>query len=112
MALGPVHSWQYDEIVFNDPFQPFLNVLVQHPPSVLPKSQTRPVPFHAANANAGALEKSRGGMPEFTQEMEKEEADRLDAAIQVVLKEQDRWKAILLEKEKTLESLKEQLGED
>lgn len=112
MALGPVHSWQYDEIVFNDPFQSFLNILVQHPPTVLPKSQTRPIPFHAANANGETLEKSRGGVPEFTQEMEKEEGERLEAALKVVLQEQEKWKAILLEKEKVLDGLKQQLGDD
>ncbi|EDR12235.1 uncharacterized protein LACBIDRAFT_153989, partial [Laccaria bicolor S238N-H82] len=59
MKLGPVHSWQYDEIVFNDPYQNFLNLLTAHPPTPLPKAKRR-------------------GVPEFNTLMEKEEADRLE----------------------------------
>ncbi|KII94665.1 hypothetical protein PLICRDRAFT_47691 [Plicaturopsis crispa FD-325 SS-3] len=105
---GPVHSWQYDEIVFNDPFQSFLNTLTAHPPTPLPKSKRRPVPFHAANPKS--LEESKGGVPEFTQAMEKEEAERLEKARKVVIEEQDRWRATLIEKEKELEKLQRQLA--
>ena len=34
--LNPaVHSWQYDEIVFNDPTEALYNVLIQYPPTKL-----------------------------------------------------------------------------
>lgn len=107
--MGPVHSWQYDEIVFNDPFQSFLNILVAHPPTPLPKTKRRPVPFHTANP--ASLEASKGGVPEFTQEMEKEEADRLENARKQVISEQDKWRQILIEKEKELARLQRQLTE-
>jgi YEATS domain-containing protein 4 len=76
--LGPVHSWQYDELVFTDPFQQFLNTLTAHPPTPLPKARRRPVPFHTANP--GSLEASKGGVPEFTAVMEKDEIQRFDDA--------------------------------
>lgn len=107
--MGPVHSWQYDEVVFNDPFQSFLNFLTAHPPTPLPKTKRRPVPFHTANP--ASLEASRGGVPEFTQEMEKEEAERLDTARKKVIAEQSKWRDILIEKEKELAKLKAQLAD-
>ncbi|KAH8096676.1 yeats family protein [Cristinia sonorae] len=105
--LGPVHSWQYDEIVFNDPFQSFYNILIAHPPTPLPKHKRRPVPFHTSNP--GSLEASKGGTPEFTLEMEKEEGERLEAAKRKVVAEQEKWRGILIEKEKELEKLQKML---
>ncbi|KAH7912966.1 yeats family protein [Hygrophoropsis aurantiaca] len=107
IKLGPVHSWQYDEIVFSDPFQSFLTILTDHPPTSLPKAKRKPVPFHVANP--ASLEASKGGVPEFTTEMEKEEAGRLEAARKAVVAEQERWRGILIEKEKELERLQAQL---
>lgn len=107
MKLGPVHSWQYDEIVFNDPYQNFLNLLTTHPPTPLPKAKRRPVPFHLANP--GSLEASKGGVPEFNTLMEKEEADRLEEARKTIVSEQDRWRDILIEREKELQKLQRQL---
>ena len=106
MKLGPVHSWQYDEIVFNDPYQNFLNLLTAHPPTPLPKAKRRPVPFHLANP--GSLEASKGGVPEFNTLMEKEEADRLEEARKTIISEQDRWRGILIEREKELQKLQRQ----
>ena len=107
--IGPVHSWQYDEVVFNDPFQSFLNILTAHPPTPLPKTKPRPVPFHTANP--ASLEASKGGVPEFTQEMEKEEAERLEAARKKVIAKQNKWRDLLIEKEKELAKLKAQLSD-
>lgn len=107
--MGPVHSWQYDEIVFHDPYQSFLNILTAHPPTPLPKHRKKPVPFHTANP--GSLEASKGGVPEFTQEMEKEEAERLETARKTVIAETDKWRAKLIEKEKELEQLQKQLAD-
>ncbi|KDQ64195.1 hypothetical protein JAAARDRAFT_52178 [Jaapia argillacea MUCL 33604] len=109
IASGPVHSWQYDEIVFSDPYQNFLNILTAHPPTPLPKSKSKPVPFNLAHATSAALEASKGGVPEFTQLMEKEEAERLETAKKTVVAETDKWRATLIEKEKELERLKKQL---
>lgn len=107
--LGPVHSWQYDEIVFTDPFQQFLNTLRAHPPTHLPKVRRRPVPFHTANP--GSLEASKGGVPEFTALMEKEEIQRLEDAKKSVFAEQEKLRVSLIEKEKELEKLRRELNE-
>ncbi|WWC94834.1 hypothetical protein V866_001684 [Kwoniella sp. B9012] len=40
-ATLPVHSWQYDEIVFSDPPKNFLDILNEHPPKGLPKINRR-----------------------------------------------------------------------
>lgn len=109
--MGPVHSWQYDEIVFNDPFQSFLNILTAHPPTPLPKSRRKPVPFHSSNMTPAALEASRGGVPEFTQEMEREEANRLESARKAIVVEHEKLRYTLHEKEKELERLKKMLGD-
>lgn len=107
--MGPVHSWQYDEVVFNDPFQTFFNILTAHPPTPLPKTRRRPIPYHTSNP--ASLEASKGGLPEFTQEMEKDEAERLEAARKKVIAEQEKWRNILIEKEKELAKLKAQLAD-
>lgn len=109
MKMGPVHSWQYDEIVFNDPFQNFLNILTSHPPTPLPKTKTKPVPFHLANPKS--LEASRGGLPEFTSLMEKDEAERLEEARKKVIEEHAKWHKKLIEKERELEKLQRQVAE-
>lgn len=107
MKMGPVHSWQYDEVVFNDPYNNFLNILTMHPPTPLPKAKRKPVPFHLANP--GSFEASKGGTPEFTLLMEKEETERLEEARKAVVEEQERWRNMLIEKEKELQKLQEQI---
>ncbi|KAL0950114.1 hypothetical protein HGRIS_010111 [Hohenbuehelia grisea] len=109
MKMGPVHSWQYDEITFNDPYQNFLTILTNHPPTPLPKAKRKPVPFHTSHP--ASLEASKGGVPEFTTVMEKEEADRLEEAKKTVLKQHAEMKLHLEEKERELKRLQKQLGE-
>jgi YEATS domain-containing protein 4 len=109
LAAGPVHSWQYEEIVFNDPYQPFLNTLTAHPPTPLPKTKKRPIPFHIVNP--GSLEASMGGTPEFTALLETDEARRLDEAKKAIVAEQEKMRAVLVEKEKELEKLRARIAE-
>lgn len=110
VKAGPVHSWQYDEVVFNDPFQIFLNTLTAHPPTPLPKAKRRPVPFNLANPDSIGDTKIQG-TPEFTVAMIQEEAERLEKARKQVISEQDKWRAILIEKENLLAKLKKELNE-
>lgn len=105
---GPVHSWQYDEIVFNDPFQSFLNTLIAHPPTPLPKAKKRPIPFHAANP--ASISDTKNGTPEFTAAMIQEEAERLESARKTVIAEQDRLRAVLIDKENELSRLKKEVA--
>jgi YEATS domain-containing protein 4 len=104
-----VHSWQYDELVFNDPFQSFLTTLTAHPPTPLVRNRRKPVPFHLAHM--ASLEASKGGTPEFTQQMEKEEAESLEEARKAVVAEEERWRVKLIEKEKELEQLQKLVAE-
>jgi len=104
IKAGPVHSWQYDEVVFYDPFQSFFNILTQNPPTSLPKEVKRPVPF--STAYPASLEASRGGVPEFTAVMEKEEKERLEVARKAVISEQEKWRGVLIDRERELERLK------
>nr|VWO96102.1 N/A [Ganoderma boninense] len=107
LKSGPVHSWQYDEIVFSDPFQSFLNILTAHPPTMLPKVKRRPVPFHTAHP--GSLEASKGGTPEFQQEMEKEEAERIEKALKQIVEDTHKWRNKLIEQENESNKLKKEL---
>ena len=107
--MGPVHSWQYDEIVFNDPFQNFLNLLTAHPPTPLPKTKRKPIPFHLANP--GSFEESKGGTPEFHSGMIAEEAERLDDARKKIITETERLRNELIQKEAEHEKLKKQLAD-
>ncbi|TDL29364.1 yeats family protein [Rickenella mellea] len=109
LKAGPVHSWQYDEIVFNDPFQSFLNLLTAHPPTPLPKAKRRPVPFHTANPASFA--DTKAGIPEFSQVMIQEEAERLENARKQVIAEQEKWRTVLIEKENELARLKKEMAE-
>ncbi|KAJ2917462.1 hypothetical protein MD484_g2962, partial [Candolleomyces efflorescens] len=109
LKAGPVHSWQYDEIVFNDPFQNFLNLLTSHPPTPLPKAKRKPIPFHLANP--GSFEESKGGTPEFHAGMVAEEADRLDEARKKIIAETERLRNELIQKEAELERAKKQLAD-
>ncbi|TRM67833.1 yeats family-domain-containing protein [Schizophyllum amplum] len=107
-AHGPVHSWQYDEIVFNDPFQNFLNILTANPPTPLPRAPRRPVPFHIAAP--GSLAASKGGTPEFNTQMEREEHARLEEAKRQVAVQTEAMRRLLIEKQSELRKLEEQLA--
>lgn len=114
LKAGPVHSWQYDEIVFNDPFQNFLNLLTSHPPTAIPRHKKHRVPFHTANPASFEESKGKGEgdvPPEFWVGMISEEAERLDEARKKVIGEQERMRNALIEKEQEYERLKKALAE-
>jgi YEATS domain-containing protein 4 len=106
-ATAPVHAWQYDEFVFSDPFQNYLNILIKHPPTSLPKTKRRPVPFSTIYAKT--LSETGQGTPEFNQLMITQEAERLEEAKRKVLEEHEKWKKRLQEKDALLTKLKEQV---
>lgn len=107
--VAPVHSWQYDEVVFHDPYQSFLTTLTNHPPTPLPKLKKHPVPFHVAYPTSA--NDVQDGVPEFNATMIQDEADRLEAARKAVIAEQDRLRDILIKREYELDQLKRELGE-
>jgi len=104
----PVHSWQYDEIVFHEPFQSFYNILTSNPPTLLPSIRKKPVPPIEYPPPPGAPTFSAQETPEFTSSMEKEEADRLEAVRKMLLTETDKMRMRLFEKEEELKQLKNQ----
>ncbi|KAF8338840.1 uncharacterized protein EI90DRAFT_3279412 [Cantharellus anzutake] len=104
----PVHSWQYDEIVFTDPLKPFLDILMAHPPTQWPKMKRRAIPPNPAHPDSLAPPAQRGA-PEFTQVIERDEAERLDAAKRKLVEEAERLRAALIEKEKELARLRKEV---
>ncbi|KZW04163.1 yeats-domain-containing protein [Exidia glandulosa HHB12029] len=106
VPTGPlgVHAWQYDEVVFNDPFQAFLTTLMNHPPTPLPRIRTRPIPAHTSHA--ASLDVNVQYPPEFTTTMEREENERIDDARRKVNEEVERLRDLVLEKEKILARLR------
>ncbi|KAF9509597.1 hypothetical protein BS47DRAFT_1348972 [Hydnum rufescens UP504] len=106
--LEPVYAWQYDEIVFTDPPKAFLDILMAHPPTPLPKVKKRAVPPNPAHTASLAPQGSRWA-PEFTALLERDEGERLDAAKRSIVEETDKQRALLIEKEQELERLKKEL---
>jgi len=111
----PIQSWQYDEIVFTDPLQNFFNILVEHPPTPLPATKRRPIPFHVSlpqnsyEADENSGDGKGGGVPaEFTQSMLKEEADRLQMAFNEVQAQIHKVFTLQHAKTRELEALKQQ----
>jgi YEATS domain-containing protein 4 len=111
----PIQSWQYDEIVFTDPLQNFFNILIEHPPTPLPATKRRPIPFHISlpsssyEADENSGDGKGGGVPaEFTQSIIKEEADRLQMAFNEVQTQIHKVFTLQHTKTRELEALKQQ----
>ncbi|KZT62934.1 yeats-domain-containing protein [Calocera cornea HHB12733] len=103
-----VHAWQYDEIVFTDPTQAFFDILRQHPPIPLPKTRRKGVPPNIANPQSIAT--ISRGIPEFSQVMEREEAERLDQAKKTLTERLIKYKQLMDEKQKEVDKLKADLA--
>lgn len=88
----PVHSWQYDQIIFSDPTQTLYELLLAHPETPLPAKSLR---RGAAEGEGAILEKDRGsaGVPmEFTRGLERGEEMKLEKARRELVMETDRWR--------------------
>lgn len=111
--LEPVHSWQYDEIVFTDPPKAFFDILQANPPTQLPRVKRRPAPPNPGHT--ASLERQPGGSsipPEFTMVLERDEAERLDSARRSVVDAAEQQRALLMEKERELERLRKEVQQD
>ncbi|KAF8603496.1 yeats-domain-containing protein [Ceratobasidium sp. AG-I] len=104
-SRDPIHAWQYEEIVFTDPPATFMKILLENPPTPLPKTKRRPaIPPHPAHqASMAAIAR---GAPEFSLSLEKEEAERLENARKSLVEQTDRMRKELIETEKELERIK------
>lgn len=69
--ISPVHSWQYEEIIFNEPTEHFYTTLLSNPPTPLP--MTNRFPEILTNPLSGG-----GNIGEFSKEMERRELERLE----------------------------------
>ncbi|ODN73207.1 hypothetical protein L202_07766 [Cryptococcus amylolentus CBS 6039] len=59
---APVHSWQYDEIVFHDPPRVFLDILNAHPPTALPPKNRRAFLTQRQEADGKKKKKLNSGL--------------------------------------------------
>lgn len=105
----PVHSWQYDEIIFTDPTQGFYDLLLAHPPTPLPAYSLRRTIPEGEGAIPGVDRGSAGVPMEFTLALEKGEADKLESVRKLVIEEMDRHRQRLIELEREQQQLKEEL---
>ncbi|KAH8918850.1 yeats-domain-containing protein [Atractiella rhizophila] len=94
----PVHSWQYDEIVFTDPTTAFYQTLLANQPTPLPRRARHP--WRKTDPPMGA----GGNIGELSIETEEEEADRLDEARVKMRIEIERLREKVMAVEKELES--------
>jgi YEATS domain-containing protein 4 len=69
--ISPVHAWQYEEIIFNEPTEQFYSTLLSNPPTRLPPSNR--FPQILTNPLSGG-----GNIGEFSQEMERSEFEKLE----------------------------------
>lgn len=89
---GPVNAYQYDELVFTNPTAPFLAILQAHPPTPLP------------------VQPRVKGRLEFTLGMEREEGERIDEGRREVVRETDAWRKRLIDSEREVARLRQEVG--
>ena len=105
MDISSVHSWQYDEIVFTEPFESFYNIMMANPPTPLPKS-----PRIAQHAVLAPISAHNGGIfGELSAETEAKEGEKIDAAKNSVVAELEEWRAKLIDYESQVKQLKQDI---
>ncbi|GAA5953189.1 hypothetical protein JCM8115_000454 [Rhodotorula mucilaginosa] len=101
-VLSPVHSWQYEELCFNEPTEAFYAVLLEHKPTPLPKSNRFPkLLTHPLSAG--------GNIGEFSLEMEEEEAARIEKAREKTLAQIEDLRRQLVSHEQELQGVKAEI---
>lgn len=132
-ALPPVvHSWQYDEIVFPEPMEPFYDILSTHPPTPLPvvsalafadpaayrsylyakadaaknptTSAAPPIPPHPLHTPTGYL------FDALSLEAQNAEADRIDMARVAAIRDLERGREQLIRAEKSLKEARNRIA--
>ncbi|KAM0756658.1 yeats-domain-containing protein, partial [Meredithblackwellia eburnea MCA 4105] len=94
--ISPVHSWQYEEIVFSEPTETFYAVLLSKAPTPLPRSNRLVIKDKTLQMGMS------GNIGEFSVDMEAEEGDRLDLAKKNALEEIESLRKKLISNEKEL----------
>ncbi|GAA94600.1 uncharacterized protein L969DRAFT_94614 [Mixia osmundae IAM 14324] len=100
-VLSPIHSWQYDEIVFQDPTEALYNIMTETAPTPLPKTSRLP-PSMEQGLPLGV----GGNIGELTLDTEAKEAAKLEEARKTVLTDLEELRATLIEQEKELADLR------
>lgn len=119
-----VHSWQYEEIVFPEPLEPFYELLVAHPPTPWPATSaqafvdaaeydayrrardagTPALPPHPVHTPTGHI------FDALSLEAQRAEADRIDLARANAVHQLDRDRAQLIHTEKLLRETRARLA--
>ncbi len=129
-ALPPVvHSWQYDEIVFPEPMEPFYDILSTNPPTPMPATSALaftdpsayrsyqyalteavkngsnpPIPPHPLHTPTGYL------FDALSFEAQQAEADRLDMARIAAIRELEKSRDQLIKSEKALKDARNRIA--
>jgi YEATS domain-containing protein 4 len=103
----PVQSDNIAKIVFNEPQQAFLNTLMRHPPTPLPKARRKMLP---TTPESSAFLTGKGN-PEFTVDMEKEETERLEEARKALISQGEEWRMKLIQLENEAEKLRREVDD-
>ncbi|GAA5827117.1 hypothetical protein JCM5353_006197 [Sporobolomyces roseus] len=102
--ISPVHSWQYEEIIFNEPTEHFYTTLLSNPPTPLPSNNRFPEVL--TNPLSGG-----GNVGEFSKEMERREFERLEGGRVRTGKLIEEMKRQLIETDKEMNALKAEVEE-
>lgn len=131
-VLPPVvHSWQYDEIVFPEPMEPFYDVLSMHPPTPLPAlsalaftdpsayrsyqyaqaeaakgnpGSAAPIPPHPLHTPTGYL------FDALSIEAQQSEGERLDMARIAAIRDLEKGREQLIKAEKALKDARNRIA--
>ncbi|GJN91809.1 hypothetical protein Rhopal_004832-T1 [Rhodotorula paludigena] len=103
-VISPVHSWQYEELVFTEPTEAFYATLLEHKPTPLPRTNRHPkLLTHPLS--------SGGNIGEFSVEMEEEEGRRIDKARDKTLEQIEEMRKQLVGFDQELAGLKREVDE-
>lgn len=107
-----VHSWQYEEIVFPEPLEPFYEILLAHPPTPWAATSAQAWAEPAADASQKHHIHTPTGqlMDAFSLEAQRAEADRIDLARANAVKQLDEDRSKLIHTEKLLREARAQLA--
>lgn len=119
-----VHSWQYEEIVFPEPLEPFYELLVAHPPTPWPATSAQAfVDTHDYEAYKRARDAGASAKPPhpvhtptghlleaLSLEAQRAEADRIDLARANAVHQLDSDRERLIEVEKKLRDTRTRLA--
>ena len=108
-----VHSWQYEEIVFPEPFEAFYDILVAHPPTPWPATSAQAFTDPQVMTERQHLVHTPTGqvLEALSLEAQRAEADRIDLARANAVQQLDADRTKLIATEKLLQEARVQLAQ-